>query len=131
MIDHLSTYATDFDRSAAFYEVVMDVLGYSVQKSLEFPEDPDLPGRRSRAWGPEFRPIFWVIEVKAAYTPRHIALTAPDRATVDRFYAAGLAAGGRDHGEPGVRAIYHPNYYGGFLLDPDDNNLEAVCHFPG
>ena len=53
-----------------------------------------------------------------------------DRATVDAFHAAGLAFGAADHGEPGPRPIYHPNYYGGFLLDPDGNNVEAVCHAP-
>ena len=58
----------------------------------------------------------------------HVALAAPDRATVDAFHAATLAAGGTDNGPPGVRAIYHPTYYGAFVLDPDGNNIEAVCH---
>ena len=61
----------------------------------------------------------------------HVAFTAPDRATVDAFHEAALAAGGNDNGEPGVREIYHPHYYGAFVLDPDGNNVEAVCHAPG
>jgi len=61
--------------------------------------------------------------------PTHLAFQAADRATVDRFHAAGLAAGGRDHGAPGLRP-YHPDYYAAFLLDPDGNNVEAVHHGP-
>ena len=57
----------------------------------------------------------------------HLAFQAPDRETVDRFHAAALAAGGRDHGGPGERS-YHPGYYGAFVLDPDGNNIEAVFH---
>jgi catechol 2,3-dioxygenase-like lactoylglutathione lyase family enzyme len=60
----------------------------------------------------------------------HVAFTAPDRATVDAFYKAALAAGATDNGPPGVREIYHPNYYGAFVLDPDGNNIEACCHLP-
>ena len=60
-----------------------------------------------------------------------MAFTASDRATVDAFYAAALAAGGTDNGAPGIRAYYHPNYYGAFVLDADGHNVEAVCHAPG
>jgi catechol 2,3-dioxygenase-like lactoylglutathione lyase family enzyme len=59
-----------------------------------------------------------------------VAFPAPDRATVDAFHAAALAAGGRDNGAPGVREQYHPTYYGAFVLDADGNNVEAVCHTP-
>ena len=60
-----------------------------------------------------------------------VAILAKDRATVDAFYQAAMAAGGRDNGAPGIRAHYHPNYYGAFVLDPDGHNIEAVCHAPG
>ena len=60
----------------------------------------------------------------------HLAFQAPDRATVDRFYAAAIAAGGKDHGKPGVREQYHAGYYAAFVIDPDGNNLEAVYHGP-
>ena len=60
----------------------------------------------------------------------HVAFTAPDRATVEEFHAAALAAGGIDNGAPGPRPIYHPHYYGAFVLDPDGNNIKAVCHRP-
>ena len=60
----------------------------------------------------------------------HVAIAADDRRTVDAFYRAALAAGGRDNGAPGLRPQYHPNYYGAFVLDPDGHNVEAVCHAP-
>ncbi len=91
--------------------------------------DPDLPGRRACAFGSS-RPVFWVIEAKEPYSPRHVAFTAASREQVNAFHAAGLEAGGSDHGEPGPRPIYHEHYFGSFLLDPDGNNVEAVCHLP-
>ena len=129
MIDHISTYATDFEKSKAFYDAVLAPLGARVQAEMVASWDEEFPERRMAAWGPE-RPIFWLVETREVYTPRHFAFTAHDRATVDAFHAAGLAFGAADHGEPGPRPIYHPNYYGGFLLDPDGNNVEAVCHAP-
>ena len=130
MIDHMSTYANDYGATRAFYESVLPVLGYEMQADFAVEEDEALPGRKVCAWGPPGRTVFWVIEAIRAIDPRHIAITAPDRTAVDRFHAVGLASGGTDNGAPGVRAIYHPDYYGSFLLDPDGNNVEAVCHAP-
>ena len=130
MIDHYSTYAKDYAATRAFYEAVFSVLGFSMQADFALEHDEDLPGRKICAWGPTGRTVFWVIESVRAIDPRHVAIMAPDRAAVDRFHAVGLEAGGNDNGPPGVRAIYHPNYYGSFLLDPDGNNVEAVCHLP-
>jgi predicted lactoylglutathione lyase len=59
-----------------------------------------------------------------------VAFAASDRKIVDAFHKAALAAGGGDNGAPGVRKEYHPNYYGAFIIDPDGNNIEAVCHNP-
>jgi catechol 2,3-dioxygenase-like lactoylglutathione lyase family enzyme len=61
----------------------------------------------------------------------HIAFAGVRRRAVEQFYIAALAAGGRDNGPPGVRKHYHPDYYGAFVLDPDGNNVEVVCHRPG
>ena len=130
MIDHISSYATDFEATRAFYQAVLAELGYSIQREMTFAEDPDLPGRRAAAFGPSGKTTFWVIEVVEASSPRHIAFVATDRAAVGRFHRAGLVAGGSDLGEPGPRPIYHPHYYGAFLTDPDGNNVEAVCHDP-
>ncbi len=130
MIDHVSSYTTNFPAAKAFYEAGLGSLGYEIQTEMVASWDPDFPERRMCAWGPSNRPVFWVIEVKEAYSPRHVAFTASDRAGVDAFYKAVMAAGGRDPGSPGVREIYHADYYGAFALDPDDNNVEAVCHAP-
>ena len=130
MIDHLSSYTTDFPAAKAFYEAGLGSLGFEIKVEMVATWDPIFPERRCVAWGPEERPLFWVIEVKEAVGPRHVAFSAPNRAAVDVFYRAALAVGGRDHGAPGVRETYHPDYYGAFVLDPDDNNVEAVCHAP-
>ena len=130
MIDHISTYATDFAATKAFYEAALGELGYSVQNEISLAADPDLPGRRACAFGPAGKTTFWIIEALEAYSPRHIAFVAADRRSVAAFHRAGLGAGGQDLGAPGLRPIYHPDYYGGFLADPDANNVEAVCHLP-
>ena len=82
------------------------------------------------AFGPARRPIFWLVGT-APTRGVHVAFQASDRAHVDAFHAAALGAGGTDNGTPGIRAHYHPHYYGAFILDPDGNNAEAVCHTPG
>ncbi len=129
MIDHISTYTTDFPSTKAFYESALAELGYSVQMEMSFDSDPVFPGRRACAFG-SVRPVFWVIETREAASPRHVAFAAENRAAVDAFHKAGLTAGGQDFGAPGPRPIYHEHYYGSFLTDPDGNNVEAVCHTP-
>ena len=130
MIDHLSTYATDYEKTRAFYVATMGALGYDVQMEFVAEWNTDFPTQRMCAFGPKDQPIFWIIEVKVSYTPRHVAFTAESRAKVDWFYEQGMASQGEDNGPPGLRPHYHPNYYGAFLLDPDGNNVEAVCHLP-
>ena len=73
--------------------------------------------------------MFWISD-RGRGVPVHVAFTSPDRATVDAFHRAALSAGGRDNGLPGLRSLYHPSYYGAFVLDPDGNNIEAVVHTP-
>jgi predicted lactoylglutathione lyase len=76
------------------------------------------------------RPDFWIHMRGRPATEVHVCFRSSDRATVDAFYEAALAAGGRDNGPPGPRPQYHEQYYGAFVLDPDGNNVEAVCHAP-
>jgi catechol 2,3-dioxygenase-like lactoylglutathione lyase family enzyme len=130
MIDHLSTYATHFDASIRFYEGVFKALGYAKVVDLISTWDAEWPTRKLAAFGPPHKPAFWVIEVKTPATPRHVAFSAPTRAVVDAFYAAGMEVGGKDNGPPGLRPHYHENYYGAFVVDPDGNNVEAVCDAP-
>lgn len=129
MIDHLSSYATDYDATRRFYRAALEPLGFAQVMEVAHEKDEALPGRRICAFGSQ-SPVFFVIEVREAYDPRHVAFTARDRDAVDAFHRAALTAGGRDHGAPGPRPIYHEHYYGAFVLDPDGNNVEAVSHTP-
>jgi catechol 2,3-dioxygenase-like lactoylglutathione lyase family enzyme len=131
MIDHLSSYTTNYPAAKAFYTAALAALGHSLQTEMVASWDTDFPERRCCAFGTT-RPVFWVIEVKDenAATPRHVAFVAADRTAVQAFFDAALAAGGTDHGAPGLRSEYHEHYFGAFILDPDGNNVEAVCHSP-
>jgi catechol 2,3-dioxygenase-like lactoylglutathione lyase family enzyme len=132
MIDHLSTYATDFPATQRLYDAALKALGFGRVVELVASWDPGYPTRRMAAYGPPGKPVLWIIEVSAAdkATPRHLAFSAGTRSAVDTFYRAALAAGGRDNGTPGLRPQYHEHYYGAFVFDPDGNNIEAVCHKP-
>jgi catechol 2,3-dioxygenase-like lactoylglutathione lyase family enzyme len=85
-------------------------------------------GETFSGYGADKKAFFWIGARAAVTTGAHVAFTAPDRAAVDAFHAAALAAGGRDNGAPGLRPHYHHHYYGAFVLDPDGHNIEAVCH---
>jgi catechol 2,3-dioxygenase-like lactoylglutathione lyase family enzyme len=119
MIDHVSLHVSDIERSKAFYAEALAPLGYEV--IMEFESVAGL-GARGKA-------DFWIGEGEPR-APIHVAFSSPDRATVDAFHKAALAAGGKDNGPPGLRPHYHQNYYGAFAHDPDGNNVEAVCHSP-
>ena len=127
MIDHLSFYATDFAPTKRFYDAVLPGLGYPCTTEMVASWDPDFPERRMAAYGADRKPSFWIIEVREAASPRHVAFRAASRSDVDAFHAAAIAVGAPDHGAPGLRPEYHENYYGAFVLDPDGNNVEAVC----
>jgi len=122
MIDHLKLFVADPAASRAFYERALEPLGYRVLME-------PVPG--VVGMGPEQQPYFWLAPAEGPTTTCHVAFTADGTETVDAFYAAALAAGGTDNGEPGMRTRYHPRYYGAFVLDPDGNNVEAVFHGAG
>jgi catechol 2,3-dioxygenase-like lactoylglutathione lyase family enzyme len=118
LIDHIQLVVRDLSASRTFYAAIFDVLKIPVAGS-----------------GDDF---FWADELfistaqskdaNGMLTGRHhLAFQAQDRATVDAFYSAAIAHGGKDNGGPGERA-YHPGYYAAFVLDPDGNNIEAVFH---
>jgi catechol 2,3-dioxygenase-like lactoylglutathione lyase family enzyme len=130
MIDHISLPVADFYRARAFYDAALQPLGYG--RAMEF----EHAGYGGLGYGLAQKPTFWVGAPLAGGPPVtpppgfHVAFAAPDRASVDAFYAAALAAGGSDNGAPGLRPHYHPNYYAAFVLDPDGYHIEAVCHRP-
>jgi catechol 2,3-dioxygenase-like lactoylglutathione lyase family enzyme len=120
VIDHVGLDVRDIESAKAFYEQALAPLGYA--KLSEFPE--------AAGFGDEGgKPDFWVAQRGNPGTS-HVAIRTDDRAAVDAFYEAALAAGGKDHGPPGLRPHYHETYYGAYVLDPDGNNVEAVCHSP-
>jgi catechol 2,3-dioxygenase-like lactoylglutathione lyase family enzyme len=120
MIDHVTANVSDFGRAKPFYEQALAPLGYSVQMEFE--------GAAGFGTG-EGIPDFW-IGSSPERGATHVALSASDRATVDRFYEAAIAAGGADNGPPGLRPHYHETYYAAYVHDADGNNIEAVCHRP-
>lgn len=126
MIDHTGIAVADFEKAKTFYDAALSPLG----ASLLYIVPPEYTGGvKVGGYGRE-RPQFWLHEKPENAPGRHYAFTAPNRAAVDAFYAAAIAAGGKDNGGPGLRPHYHPNYYGAFVFDPDGNNIEAVCHNP-
>jgi catechol 2,3-dioxygenase-like lactoylglutathione lyase family enzyme len=117
MLDHVSLRVRDFDRAVAFYRAALAPLGYLTV--MEFPGVAGL--------GEPGRPDLWITKTEQDLNPTHLAFGA-DRAAVDAFHVAALAAGASDNGPPGVRGDYHPHYYAAFIIDPEGNNVEVVCH---
>jgi catechol 2,3-dioxygenase-like lactoylglutathione lyase family enzyme len=115
LIDHVHFRVADLDASKRFYRAVFEALGCAqVMHEAEDHFHAD---------------ELWFDRADAGVSKIHLAFQAPDRATVEAFHRAALAAGGRDNGAPGERP-YHPGYYAAFVFDPDGNNIEAVCHGP-
>jgi catechol 2,3-dioxygenase-like lactoylglutathione lyase family enzyme len=120
VLDHIGFAVKDYDRSKAFYEQVLVPLGLSLIKE---------PMGEAAGFGKDGHASFWIeAQGRPVQGRLHIALTADSRSVVDAFHTAALAAGATDNGAPGVRELYHPSYYGAYVLDPDGNNIEAVCH---
>ena len=124
MIDHTGIAVRSFDAARAFYDRALAPLGASLLMTVP-PEHTG--GVRVAGYGRDGKPCFWLHEGSHQDTV-HVAFAARSRREVDAFHAAALAAGGKDNGAPGPRPHYHPGYYGAFVLDPDGNNIEAVCH---
>ena len=115
LIDHIHLRAADLEVTRRFYRAVLAAIGRadSIYEGDSFFSADEL----------------WIDTANGPTSRVHLAFQVPDRATVAKFYEAGLAAGGKDNGEPGERN-YHPGYYAAFLFDPDGNNIEAVFHGP-
>jgi putative glyoxalase/bleomycin resistance protein/dioxygenase len=122
MIDHISLNVSDPAVSRAFYVKALAPLGYEV--AAEY--GPVVGLKAADAEGGPVADLWLAPAMDPA--PVHLALTAATAEQVDAFHTAALAAGGRDNGVPGERPHYHPGYYAAFVLDPDGNNLEVVCH---
>ncbi|MFM7348783.1 MAG: VOC family protein [Erythrobacter sp.] len=125
MIDHIGFAVSNIARSRAFYDAALAPLGLALV--MEFGPEQTESGGTALGYGEEGEPFFWIGDNEQVGEGTHVALSAPTRAAVDAFHAAALAGGGRDHGAPGLREHYGPDYYAAFVLDPDGINLEAVC----
>ena len=118
IIDHIGLFVSDVDKSKEFYSRVLLPLNIELVT-----EEQGWAG-----YGKYGKPDFWFGTDENVQSPMHIAFIAENRESVNQFYEAAISAGGRDNGKPGIRNIYHPNYYGAFVIDPDGPNIEAVCH---
>ena len=118
MIDHVGVRVQDFSKLLAFYREALAPIGYQVL--MEFPNAAGL--------GAQGKPDLWIMQTDKTTHPTHVAISAANRAHIDAFHAAGVTAGGSDNGPAGLRPDYHPHYYAAFILDPEGNNIEVVCH---
>jgi len=122
MINHLSIGVRDVARAKSFYDATLGALGYKCLSA----------GETSLGYG-DGSVALWINEAKSPVkadpnSGLHLCFTAASRKAVDSFHKAALKAGGKDNGKPGLRTDYSPDYYGAFVIDPDGNNVEAVCH---
>ena len=121
MLDHAGLNVRDINEARPFYEQALASLGYPLGY-----DGGSYVGFRS----PDGEFDFWLAQRGEPSTGTHVAFRAADRAAVDAFHEAALAAGGTDNGPPGIRRVYHEYYYGAYVLDLEGNNIEAVTHEP-
>jgi catechol 2,3-dioxygenase-like lactoylglutathione lyase family enzyme len=126
MLDHVGFAVEDAERSKRFYEQALAPIGISLIMTVT--ADQTESGGCAHGFGSDGNPFFWIGDNERVGEGTHVAFAVADRALVDAFHQAALAAGGRDNGQPGLRPHYHPHYYAAFVLDPDGINVEAVCH---
>ncbi len=120
MIDHVGFAVKAYEAAKEFYGTALAPLGYVLIMEVG----------AAAGFGRGGKPDFWIEKNDTPAARLHLAVNAATRAEVDAFYKAALAAGAKDNGPPGLREIYHPHYYGAFVIDPEGHNLEAVCHTP-
>lgn len=124
IIDHLGLKVADFEVARDFYRAALGTLGIELLTEFTF-------GRDRHAGFGRGRPTFWISSGRSGRGEAHVAFTAASTAEVEAFHAVAVSMGGRDNGAPGIRAPYHPGYFGAFVLDPDGYNVEAVFHGAG
>jgi catechol 2,3-dioxygenase-like lactoylglutathione lyase family enzyme len=118
MYDHIGLKVKSLDASVRFYTAALAPLGHVLNSRDD----------SGAGFGPKDAPALWLyLDKRSAGAGAHIAFRAPDHAAIRKFHSEGLKAGGRDNGGAGPRADYSPSYFAAFLIDPDGNNVEAVC----
>ncbi len=117
MYDHIGIKVGSLDASVRFYTAALAPLGYVLCSRDE----------NGAGFGPKGEPALWLYRHKGAVGSTHIAFRAREHEAIRKFHADGIKAGGRDNGGAGLRTDYSPTYFAAFLIDPDGNNVEAVC----
>jgi catechol 2,3-dioxygenase-like lactoylglutathione lyase family enzyme len=120
IIDHITLVVGDFDKSRKFYQQALAPLGIAIVAEFD----------QVAGFGRANKGEFWLAAAAQPQPPLHIAFAAETREQVRRFYEAALSAGAEDNGAPGIRAVYHADYYAAFVIAPEGHNIEAVCHAP-
>lgn len=127
MLDHVGVSVLDYEASKRFYAATLAPLGLTLLVEVT-------PDQNATGWacgfGADGKPFFWIGEGEQVDRGLHLAFLATNHAQVDAFHAAALAAGAIDNGGPGLRPVYHPDYYAAFVRDLNGFNVEAVCHTP-
>jgi catechol 2,3-dioxygenase-like lactoylglutathione lyase family enzyme len=118
IMDHVGLTVGDYEKSKRFYSSALAPLGIELVAEVG----------GWAGFGKGGKPEFWFGAGEETQRPMHLAFAAENREQVIAFYAAAMAAGGQDNGPPGIREIYHPHYFGAFVIGPDGHNVEAVCH---
>ena len=118
MLDHLGLRTTKLDVLSEFYESALAPLGYRKLYATE----------EGAAFGVDTIASIWLVATKSAGRGVNLAFRSYSRKAIDEFYEVAVALGAVSHGAPGLKPVYHPNYYAAFVVDPDGNNLSAVCH---
>ena len=125
MIDHIGFAVADLARSKAFYDAALAPLGLAAIMTVT----PEQTGKGTAlGYVKDGNPFFWIGDNERVGEGTHVAFRVDSRREVEAFHAAALAAGGTDHGAPGLREHYGPNYYAAYVLDPDGANIEAVSY---
>ena len=117
-VAHVAVNVSDWERAKGFYAAVLEPLGYRIV----YEEEGEV------AYFADERGLDFGIGRRDPVGGAHVAFDCADRGKVDAFYATALSAGARDNGAPGIRAKYYAGYYAAYVLDPDGNNIEAVCY---
>ncbi|WP_176595566.1 MULTISPECIES: VOC family protein [Sphingobium] len=126
MIDHIGFAVSDAGRSRDFYDELLGAIGLRRLRTVPAAENGS--GGDAYGYGRDEDAFFWFGDNEAVGEGTHVAFRVENRAMVHAFHAAGLRAGGKDNGAPGLRPRYGASYYAAFILDPDGINVEAVCY---
>jgi catechol 2,3-dioxygenase-like lactoylglutathione lyase family enzyme len=118
IMDHVGLTVGDYEKSKRFYSSALAPLGIELVAEVG----------GWAGFGKDGKAEFWFGTGEETQRPIHLAFAAESREHVIAFYVAAIAAGGQDNGPPGIREIYHPDYFGAFVIGPDGHNVEAVCH---